>query len=96
MVLHFFLHFASYSVISRYVFNPKFPLFHAPVFLPHILFHHLVIACHYFNSLHISSVPYVYPDIPEDEAQYWTSKLERIHNEVTSLHILFSCYCVIY
>uniref|UniRef100_A0AAX7TK12 Unc-13 homolog Ba (C. elegans) n=1 Tax=Astatotilapia calliptera TaxID=8154 RepID=A0AAX7TK12_ASTCA len=31
-------------------------------------------------------------DIPEDEAQYWTSKLERIHNEVTSLHILFSCY----
>uniref|UniRef100_A0A668TDY2 C2 domain-containing protein n=1 Tax=Oreochromis aureus TaxID=47969 RepID=A0A668TDY2_OREAU len=31
-------------------------------------------------------------DIPEDEAQYWTSKLERIHNEVTSLHILFSSF----
>lgn len=39
---------------------------------------------------------HVFPlDIPDDEAQYWTGKLERIntmgiHDEVTEINIIFS------
>lgn len=66
---------------------PELSLFHHPLLHPYPLSFPSLFRFFLIFEPSSSSVQPVCPDIPEDEAQYWTSKLERIntmriHDEV--------------
>lgn len=94
----FLLHYLPSLLTIPCSILPSIPLpippSHVSVFPELSLFHHPLLHSYPLNFLslfrffsHLQTIFFFCPDIPEDEAQYWTSKLERIntmriHDEV--------------
>lgn len=105
LVLFFFLYYLTSPFLTPSIPLSLHPMclyfLHLPSFTTLSCTLLFVFSCHsyFFLIFHpsVSSIQCISPDIPEDEAQYWTSKLERIntmriHDEVCLQKKLFNYF----